>query len=89
MLGESFVNTWVLAKDLDGIAAASKDESLERLCTLLEKNYDYPVDTVLLSPELKILGQRDVMTSVTEESSAYAAFLRKALEDGEPTDEGR
>jgi hypothetical protein len=89
LLGNSFVNAWVLAKDLDGIAARSQDELARRMCALLKQNYDYPVDSVILSPDLKIRGQRDVATSMMSEPSAYAEFLRRALKSEESAEEKR
>lgn len=77
-LRDGFVCAWVLARELDAIAAGTDDERLQRLCALLRENYDYPVDSVLLSPDLELLGHVNARGRVLHDASAYGEWLRRA-----------
>ncbi len=84
LLGERYVNCWVLAKDLDRIAAGTDDPELKRLCRQVKDNYGYPVDSVLLSPGLEVLGHKNANESLFEGPSDYVAFLRRGLGEEVP-----
>ncbi len=72
------MNAWVLAKDLDEISNATNDPDLKRLCGLVREHYKYPVDTVLISSELKVLGHKNVKHAMIG-PVVYEPFLRKGL----------
>jgi hypothetical protein len=78
-LRKGFVNTWLLAKDLDGIAARSKDPDLARLCKLIKDNYGYPVDSVLIGADLRVLGHVNVHEDRAMVPGSYLGFLRDGL----------
>lgn len=85
------MNAWLLAKDLESIAAASEDEDVRTLCRLVRESYDYPVDSVVISPELELLGHRNVHDPAIAEAAGYLAFLREALGEAPaspPSDDG-
>ena len=79
MLANEFVNAWVLAKDLEGIAQRSKDEDIAELCAKLKKNYAYPVDSVLVTPALEVVGHVNVNQPEALLPELYARFLRRGL----------
>jgi hypothetical protein len=78
-LRKGFVNAWLLAKDLDGIAARSKDADIARLCKLIKDNYGYPVDSVLITSDLRVVGHLNVHEPRATEPGGYLAFLREGL----------
>lgn len=80
LLGGAFVNSWVLAKELPRIRdALGEDSDLGRLCTLLEENYSYPVDSIVLAPSLEVLGQRDVNVATSTGPKLYLEWLEEIL----------
>lgn len=79
MLRHDFVNTWLLAKDLEGIAAGSEDADVDELCGLIRQNYGYPVDSVLIAPDLSVVGHLNVHEPRAMDPDAYLAFLRRGL----------
>ena len=78
-LRDEFVNAWVLAKELEGIAARSDDEDVALLCSRVREHYDYPVDSVLLAPDLRVLGHVNVHEPAGRDPALYLAFLRAGL----------
>jgi len=78
-LREGFVNTWLLAKDLDAIAARAGDADLTQLCALIRSNYDYPVDSVLITSDLRVVGHVNVHASEASLPASYLTFLRRGL----------
>ncbi len=83
LLRERFVNAWCLAKEVERLGAAASEPRLAALCRTLRENYQYPVDTLVLSPTLERLAHRGVNEAITDGASGYARMLRGAL--GEPT----
>ena len=79
LLRKDFVNAWVLAKELDAVAAASDDAGVRTLCERIQENYDYPVDSVLLSSDLHVLGHVNVHEPGARSAAGYLGFLRKGL----------
>ena len=77
-LRADFVNSWVLAKDLEPLAARS-DGDLAGLCKLLKANYGYPVDSVLVGADLTVRGHVNVHDETAGDPGDYVAFLRKGL----------
>jgi hypothetical protein len=78
-LRDEFVNCWLLAKDLEKLAAASDDPDLKELCALVRENYGYPVDSVLVGPDLAVLGHVNVNAPEAMDPASYLAFLRRGL----------
>lgn len=79
MLASEFVNAWVLAKDLDVLAQRSGDEDVAELCARLKENYAYPVDSVLVTPALEVVGHVNVNQAAALFPDLYAKFLRRGL----------
>jgi hypothetical protein len=79
LLRAEFVNTWLLARDLEAIAARSGDADVAQLCALVRENYGYPVDSVLITPDLRVVGHVNVNEAAAREASLYLSFLRRGL----------
>ncbi len=79
VLNRGFVSAWILAKDLPSLAEQSEDPDLKRLCALLQQHYTYPVDSILVSPALEVIGQMDVTVAMSLSAPSYAAFIEKSL----------
>lgn len=79
-LRADFVNCWMLAKELEPLAARS-DEDLAKLCKLLKANYGYPVDSVLVDADLTVRGHVNAHDENGDDPASYVAFLRKGLAD--------
>ena len=73
---------WLLAKDLERIAAASENGDVKRLCRVLREEYLYPVSSHVLSigEGIEHLGALQA-TGMNTSVSAYLPFLRSALDD--------
>ena len=78
-LQEEFVCSWLLAKDLEAIAARAGDPDLTELCQKIRANYGYPVDSVLLSADLEVVGHLNVNEPAATDPDGYLAFLRRGL----------
>ena len=85
-LQREYVACWLLAKDLPRIEGATDDPELQRLCRVVRENYKYPVDTVLITPNLEVVGHKNANEAMGESARDYVAFLRRgaALARGEP-----
>jgi hypothetical protein len=78
-LQRDFVNVWLLAKDLDTIAERSDDPDVAKLCALIRENSDYPVDSVLITDDLRVVGHVNVHSDRARSAEGYLAFLREGL----------
>jgi hypothetical protein len=78
-LSNDFVNAWVLAKELEPMAQRAGDEDLAELCATLKENYSYPVDSVLVTPALEVVGQVSVNEPPAFLPELYAHFLARGL----------
>lgn len=78
-LRDGFVNTWLLARDLESIAAQSGDPDITKLCALIRSNYGYPVDSVLIAPDLSVVGHLNVDEPAAMHPEGYVSFLRRGL----------
>lgn len=80
-LDEGFVSTWILAKDLPGVAAdESLDAEVRRIAGEVHGRYAYPVDTQVLAPDGRFLGQRPA-NGATGGARGYRDFLTGSLKD--------
>lgn len=77
-LQNDFVNAWVLAKDLDGLAARG-DADLAAVVKMVKANYGYPVDSVVIGSDSRLHGHVNVNEPGSFEPDHYLAFLRAAL----------
>ncbi len=77
VLREGFVNSWVLAKELPAIAERDGSPEMKQLCALVQENYAYPVDSVLIDPDLRVLGHINVHDVYG--ASPYLRFLQRGL----------
>lgn len=73
------MNTWLLAKDLDAIAARVGDADIAQLCALIRANYGYPVDSVLITSDLRVVGHVNVHAPEASRPASYLTFLRRGL----------
>jgi hypothetical protein len=78
LLRQEFVNCWVLAKDLEAIAARDGSSDIATLCKRIRDNYGYPVDSVLVAADLRVVGHVNV-NDVAVDPVRYIAFLRQGL----------
>ncbi len=78
-LQEEFVCSWLLAKDLEAIAERAADPDLTELGRKVRANYGYPVDSVLLSADLEVVGHVNVNQPAATAPDGYLAFLRRGL----------
>lgn len=69
----------MLAKDLDIIAQQAADPDIAKLCQLIQDNYKYPVDSVLISSKLDLLGHVNVNQFEILVPEGYRRFLTKGL----------
>jgi hypothetical protein len=79
LLQREFVNAWVLAKDLDAIAARAGTDDVAAVCKLVLANYGYPVDSVVLGADLAVHGHVNVHDQAGFDPDAYGTFLRRGL----------
>lgn len=77
-LADGFVNAWVLARELDAIEAGAADDELKQLCGILRSHYGYPVDSVVVSPTLQLLGHVTAKGPIATDARGYAEWLRRA-----------
>lgn len=86
MLRNDFVNSWVLGRDLEAIAAAQSDPDMAKLCEKLREHYDYPVDSVVIATDLSVAGHVNAHEVRAATAAGYAGFLRaaRAKARGEP-----
>ena len=56
-LEQEFVNAWVLHRDLQPLVQQKGDAELARVARIVSEAYRYPVDSLVLSPEGKLLDR--------------------------------
>lgn len=78
-LAQDFVTAWVAGRDLEPLVGQPLGPELGRLCTLLREHYAYPVDSLLLTPELEILGHLNAHEPRARSAAGYLAFLDEGL----------
>ncbi len=74
-LRKDFVNAWVLALDLPELGTDVEAGDLGKLEKILRENYSYPVDSLLISPDLDVLAQLSVNEFFEQGLVAYEDFL--------------
>ena len=84
LLNAHFVNTWVLLRELPEIEAGAKGDAAAALVTKLQKHFVYPVDSLILTPELEFiqhLPANEFHTSFpySERKSEYFKWLKSSL----------
>src|SRR5688500_14069430 len=86
-LQKGYANAWVLARDLPRLAKETQDPDLRRVYELLSEHYSYPVDSIVIGPDLRLRGQIEVMEAAQAGPAGYLAFLRSSA--GEPAATGK
>ena len=76
-LRKDFVNAWVLARDLPELGTDVGEGDLGKLEKILRENYSYPVDSLLISPELDVLAQLSFNELLEQGLVGYEGFLAK------------
>ncbi len=76
-LRKEFVNAGVLARDLAELGADVEEGDLGKLQKILRENYSYPVDSLLISPDLDVLAQLSISEFFEQGLVGYEGFLAK------------
>ena len=84
-LNETFINTWVLNTDMKRLRDAQGIDAISPLArTIIQGRKQYsPVDCLIISPELELLGRQPV-NELRGKASVYRTFLVEALEGKRP-----
>lgn len=83
LLNEKFVNAWVVIPQLDAIEKSFSTEAARRIAAIAKAAYTYPVDSLAITPEGKVVAQlsvNELFERFAEGSRPYVAFLEKGLE---------
>lgn len=80
-LQRSFVNVWLIGQDLPKLAAEATDPKLKRFYTILNENYKYPVDSVVLTPDAEFVAHINVKDVIPLGDTAYTAFLLDTINE--------
>ena len=84
LLNTRFVNTWVLLRELPELAASAKGGVAAALAKKLQAHFVYPVDSLILTPELKFIQHLPTNEflksfSSSERKSQYLTWLKSSL----------
>ena len=84
LLNVHFVNTWVLLRELPEIQDGAKGADAAALATKLQEHFVYPVDPLILTPELEFiqhLPTNEFTKSFprSERRSEYLKWLKSSL----------
>lgn len=84
-LNETFINTWVLNTDMKRLRDAQGMDATPPLArTIIQGRKPYsPVDCLIISPELELLGRQPV-NELGGKARSYHTFLVEALEGKRP-----
>ena len=84
-LNETFINTWVLNTDMKRLRNAQGMDAIPPLArTIIQGRKQYsPVDCLIISPELELLGRQPV-NELGGKARSYHTFLVEALEGKRP-----
>ena len=76
---------WLLAKDLERVAAASDNGDVKRVCKVLREEYLYPVSSHVLSigESIEHLGALKALGMNTR-AEVYLSFLLDAVGEAPP-----
>ena len=84
LLNTHFVNTWVLLRELPELQGGAKGAAVAALTAKLQEHFVYPVDSLILTPELDFiqnLPANEFFTSFpsNERKPEYFRWLKSAL----------
>ena len=85
LLNAHFVNTWVLLRELPEIEAGAKGDAAAALATKLQEHFVYPVDPMILTPELAFIQNLPTNEFIKsfpiakERKSEYLTWLKSSL----------
>lgn len=84
LLNTHFVNVWVLLRELPELQDGAKGSAAAALVTKLQEHFVYPVDSLILTPELNLVEHLPTNEflldkSRTERSTRYLELLKSAL----------
>ena len=85
LLNTKFVNTWVLLKDLPKLQEGAKGDDAAALATKLQEHFVYPVDPLILTPELVFIQNLPTNAFIKsfpitkERKSQYLTWLKSSL----------
>lgn len=86
-LNAIFINTWVLNTDMKRLRDAQGMDAIPPLArTIIQGRKQYsPVDCLIISPELELLGRQPVNELTSKNASkSYRTFLVEALTGKRP-----
>lgn len=80
------MNTWVLLRELPELQSGAKGADAAALAAKLQEHFVYPVDTMILTPELDMVGHLPAKGFLcsdshprTERISRYLELLKSSL----------
>ena len=85
MLNTRFVNTWVLLRELPDLQDGAKEAAAAALATKLQEHFVYPVDPMILTPELTFIQNLPTNEFIKsfpiakERKSQYLTWLQSSL----------
>ncbi len=83
LLADKFVNTWVLLVELEQPQESFKAQDARLWAKTALTNYDYPVDTLVISAAGEVLSQvsiEEVLSSSASLNTLYLERLKEALD---------
>ena len=81
-LNQSFVNTWILRRELPRLKEAASSRRAKKLAEKIADLYEYPVDSMVFSAEGEFLGHRSanaLMKEMIGMARFYLTFLEESL----------
>lgn len=85
LLNTRFVNTWVLLRELPDLQDGAKGAAAAALATKLQEHFVYPVDPMILTPELAFIQNLPANEFIKsfpitkERKSEYFRWLKSSL----------
>jgi len=85
LLNTKFVNTWVLLRELPELQEGTKGSTAAALATKLQEHFVYPVDSLILTPELVFIQHLPTNEFIRsfpiakERKSEYLKWLKTSL----------
>ena len=83
MLNTGFINVWVLLRELPELQNGRKGDAAAAFATKLQEHFVYPVDSLILTPELDLIGHLPAKEFLhypaKERIPRYSKLLKSAL----------
>ena len=79
LLNDSFINVWVLAKDLEPLARQASSPEVRDWLARLQADYTYPVDSIVYAPDGRRLVSVPANELIGHRHAEYLRFLIRGL----------